>query len=84
VWEDEAVWGFTILTMKFGFATRMAERATLTDLGGGRTRVVYRLAADPRPWVRWMRPLIAAGARRAIGGALENIERIHTGRPRPD
>lgn len=75
VWEEPAVWGFTILEMKRSFASRMAERATITDIGGGRTRVVYRLAIEPKPWARWMRPLIAFGSDKTVGKGLENIER---------
>lgn len=74
VWEPGAAWGFTILSMKRSFASRMAERVSLADAGDGRTRITYLMAIEPKPWARWMRPLLTAGAQRVLGKALQNLE----------
>jgi Polyketide cyclase / dehydrase and lipid transport len=79
VWEDERVWGFTALEISLPFFARLAERATLSDIGGGRTRIVYRMAAEPRRWAGWLRPFVKLGAERTVGTGLVKIGRLLAG-----
>ena len=52
----------------------------LTDVGGGRTHAVYRLAVDPGPIPRFARPLERALRPVLLGRRAQELDRAVTGR----
>jgi uncharacterized protein YndB with AHSA1/START domain len=59
-WQPERLWAFTATAMRMSFATSMVERAIFTELDGGKTRISYRMAVQPRLWGRPLHRLIAS------------------------
>ena len=75
-WEPRRLWAFTAVDLNIPFARRLAERATLTDLGGSKTRVDYRMAVEPAKWARPLRGLIASQAAKSFAESYEALGRL--------
>jgi uncharacterized protein YndB with AHSA1/START domain len=71
-WDEPNVWAFTGLTGPPIFRS-LVERATIHVEGPGRTRITYRMAFDPAPFLRPALPAMRRGVQRSLTQALGRL-----------
>lgn len=72
-WEPGALWAFTAEAMSPATFRSLVERVTITEVAPGRTSVTYRMAFEPRRWLRPLAPMLRLGLRRSLAAAMGHL-----------
>ena len=72
-WEEGALWSFTATEMTPAVVRSLVERVTIAEFSPGRTQVIYRMAFDPKPFLRPVAPLLAKVVSRNLTKAMDRL-----------
>lgn len=74
-WDRAKRWAFTVTDMRPAAVRSLVERITIAELAPGRTRVTYRMAFDPKPWLKPVAPLLARAMSANLTKAMVSLGR---------
>jgi len=74
-WDPAKRWAFTVTDMRPAAVRSLVERITIAELAPGRTRVTYRMAFDPKPWLKPVAPLLARAMSANLTRAMTSLGR---------
>lgn len=74
-WDEGRLWAFTGVAVRPGLFRALVESCTIEPLDEGRTRVTYRMGAEPAPWARPLVPALRRGFTRGLAGGMQGLAR---------
>ncbi len=74
-WEEGALWAFTATEMTPPAFRSLVERVTIEAVDADRTRVTYRMAIDPKPFLKPVMPVVTKAISRRLTSAMGSLGR---------
>ncbi len=71
-WDEGRLWSFNA-TEGPGALVALVERCTINELSSGQTRVTYRMAFEPKAYLRPLVPVLKLGIKRALTKGMEGL-----------
>lgn len=72
-WDEGERWAFTATEMRPAAFRSLVERVTIAELAPRRTRVTYRMAFDPKPWLKPAAPVLAKAISANLAKAMRSL-----------